>query len=205
MSTCLLIIMCLWDPMQIVNEKCMYSSLCTTVLLCILLTNSSHTSLIASEDTTTNSRDWTLETGCRCHLLTVNSEGRLTNPNSYLPTLGNERSTSHTTTDDSWIRHWSKSSHLPVWNDDGAVVLTCHIEHGWDWLVVTEGHTLGITGVSYMHGAKGWTQMFSRIFSTEEPEEHYRQENMYKELILKVSQLPWQIYKRVLEQWDYRL
>ena len=26
---------------------------------------------------------------------------------------------------------------------------------------------------------------------------------MHKELILKVSQLPWQIYKREPEQWDY--
>ena len=26
---------------------------------------------------------------------------------------------------------------------------------------------------------------------------------MYEELILKESQLPWQIYKRVLEHWDY--
>ena len=63
--------------MQIVNKKCMYSSLCTTVLLCISLTNSSHTALIASNVTTTNSQDYTLETGCCCHLLTVNSEGGL--------------------------------------------------------------------------------------------------------------------------------
>ena len=74
------IIMCLWAPMQIVNEKCVYSSLCTTVLLCISLTNSSDTSLIASEGTTTKNRDYTLETGCRCHLLTVNREGGLSKP-----------------------------------------------------------------------------------------------------------------------------
>ena len=69
----------MWAPMQIVNEKCMYS-LCTTILLCISLTNSSQTSLFASEVTTTNSWDYTLETGCRCHILTVNSEGGLSNP-----------------------------------------------------------------------------------------------------------------------------
>ena len=172
MSTCLLIIMCLWAPMQIVNEKCTYSSLCTTVLLCISLTNSSHTSLIASEVTTANSWDYTLETGCRCHLLTVNSEGRLTNPTRKGPTLGYERSTSHTRTD-SLIRHWSKSSHQPGWKDDGAVVLTCHSEHGWDWLVLTEGHILRITGISYMHGANVHTQMLSHRYSTEEPEGHY--------------------------------
>ena len=55
MSKCLQIIVCLWAPMQSVNEKCTYSSLCTTVLLSISLTNSSHTSLFASDVTTTNS------------------------------------------------------------------------------------------------------------------------------------------------------
>ena len=166
--------MCLWALMQIVNEKCMYSSLCTTVLLCISLTNSSHTSLSASDVTTTNSWDCTLETGCRCHLLTVNSKSisGLTNPTRKGPALGNERSTSHMRTD-SLIRHWSMSSHQPVWRDNGAVVLTCHSEHGWEWLVLTEGHILRITGVSYMHGANVHTQMFSHIYSTEEPEEHY--------------------------------
>ena len=163
-STCLLIIMCLWVLMQIVNEKCMYSPLCTTVLLSISLTNSSHTSLIASEVTTTKSRDYTLETGCRCHLLTVNSEGRLTNPTRKGPTLGNEGSTSHTRTDSS-IRHWSKSSHQPGWKDDGAVVLTCHSEHGWDWLVLTDGQILGIKGVSYVHEAKVHTQTFGHIYN----------------------------------------
>ena len=163
MSTCLLIIMCLWVPMQIVNEKCMYSSFCTTVLLCISLTSSSHTSLFASDVTTTNSRDYTLETGCRCHLLTVvNSESGLTNPTRKSPTLGNERSTSHSRTD-ILIRNWSKSSHQPGWKDNAAVVLTCHSEHGWDCLVLTEEHIPRITGVSYMHGANVHTQMFSDI------------------------------------------
>ena len=114
----------------------------------ISLTNSSHTSLFASE-ITTKSRDYTLETGCRCHLLTVNSEGRLTNLTRNGPTLENERSTSHIRTDSS-IRHRSKSSHQPVWKERGVVVATCHSEHGWDWLVLTEGQILRITGVTYI-------------------------------------------------------
>ena len=118
----------------------------------ISLTNRSHTSLFASEVTTTNSRDYTLETGCLCHLLTVNSEGGLTNhPTRKEPSLGNERSTSFIRTDSS-IRHCSKSSHQPAWKEGGAVVLACHTKHGsdWDWLFLTEGHILRITGVSYM-------------------------------------------------------
>lgn len=97
--------------------------------------------------------DDTLKTGSINHILTVDIEGGIARPSN-----GNEGTSSHTWTNSlSWQR--SKSSYLPVRKEGGEIVLACHRESGWDWLVLTKGYILRITVVSYME--KKHTLMWS--------------------------------------------
>lgn len=118
------------------------------------LTNTSHTSLPASE-CAIGRYNFTLKASSICHLLTVHSDGGLTHL-----MLGNERTSSRTRID-SLIGLCSKSSHQPDWREDGAVVLACDREYGWR-LHFTEKYIQGQSAVVYCM-KKEYTRIRYRI------------------------------------------
>ena len=173
MSTYLLAIMCLWALMQIVNEKCMYSSLCTILYFCPFHSPTAVTHpclLLKLPPPRVEITHWKQVAAVTSWLLTVRVVSA-TPPGSALP----------------WRMKgplvipgmivWSGIEASPITSQFGRkeVVLYWHVTLnmvGTGWLS-QKGTFRGSRYPTCMEQMYAHVQSCTYIYSTEEPEGHY--------------------------------